>query len=89
MFEVRPEDYILKELTVNLVDEMGNATGETYCKLAFTQTYDTVFRFGIMAMQGYTMEFDTNTQQIKVAPSTDSTKVEVTKNEKIFTQKME
>lgn len=36
LFEVRPEDYILKELTVALTDENGNATGEKYCKLAFT-----------------------------------------------------
>ena len=30
-----------------------------------------------MAMQGYTMEFDTTTQTIRYAPSTNSTKVEI------------
>lgn len=36
MFEVRPEDYILQELKVNLVDDNGEATGDTYCRLAFS-----------------------------------------------------
>jgi hypothetical protein len=77
MLEVRPEDYILSELTVDLVDDNGLATGETYCKLAFTQTYDTTFRFGVMAMQGYALEFDTTKQTIKVAPSAGSTKIKL------------
>lgn len=88
MFEVRPQDYILNELTVNLVDSKGYATGETYCRLAFTQSYNNVFRFGIMAMQGYTMEFDTNLQTIRYAQSVNSTKSAVTSNSTIFTSTM-
>jgi len=84
MFEVRPEDYILQELTVDLVDDYGQATGDTYCRLAFSQTYETTFRFGIMAMQGYTMEFDTTKQTVKVAPSKDSTKSSIESNTKVF-----
>lgn len=85
---MRPEDYILSKLTVNLVDNKGYATGETYCRLAFTQSYNSVFRFGIMAMQGYTMEFDTNLESIRYAQSVNSTKEAVSSNSTIFTTRM-
>lgn len=88
MFEVRPEDYILQELTVDLVDGKGFATGETYCRLAFTQTYDNVLRLGVMAMQGYTIEFNPNEQTISYAKSSGSSKKDVLNIEKKFTTKM-
>lgn len=88
LWEVRPEDYILQELTIDLTDDQGVATGETNCKLAFTQSYENVFRFGIMAMQGYTMEFDTTTQTIRYSPSTGSTKVAVESTDAVFKRKM-
>lgn len=88
MWEVRPEDYILKELTVDLVDKQGVATGEKNCRLAFTQSYGEEFRFGVMFMQGYTMEFDTNSQTIKYAPSAGSTKIPVQETTEQFTAKM-
>ncbi len=88
MWEVRPEDYILKELTVDLVDKQGVATGETNCRLAFTQSYAEEFRFGVMFMQGYTVEFDTTSQTIKYAPSAGSTKIPVQATPERFTVKM-
>jgi hypothetical protein len=88
LWEVRPEDYILQELTVDLTDDQGVATGETNCKLAFVQSDDNLFRFGIMAMQGYTMEFDTTTQTIRYAPSIGSTKVAVESTDAVFKKKM-
>lgn len=88
LWEVRPEDYILQELTVNLVDDQGVSTGEKNCKLAFTQSYENVFSFGIMAMQGYTMEFDTITQTIRYAPSIGSSKVAVESTDAVFKKTM-
>jgi hypothetical protein len=62
---------------------------EAYCKLAFTQSYNNYFRFGVLALQGYTMEFDTTTQTINYAPSSkDSVKVDVKSSKTVFMKKM-
>lgn len=75
-------------MTVDLVDDDGVATGETYCRLAFTETYDPVLRLGIMAVQGYTMEFDPGNQTIRYAPSAKSTKASVESVKEKFKLKM-
>ena len=62
---------------------------EEYCKLAFTQSYNNFFSFGILSLQGYTMEFDTTTQTISYAPSAkESVKVEVKSSDVVFTTKL-
>lgn len=62
---------------------------QAYCKLAFTQSYTNYFRFGVLALQGYTMEFDTTTQTINYAPSAkDSLKVDIKSSNNVFTKKL-
>jgi hypothetical protein len=41
-----------------------------------------------MAMQGYTMEFDTTTQTIRYAPSAGSTKLPIETANEVFKLKM-
>jgi len=59
MLEVRPEDYILQEKKVPVFDDDGDKTGEEYCTLAFKSNYQSTFNFGVLALQGYAVEFDT------------------------------